>query len=70
MSSCNMWTKHGFSCINIRQVPREMLKTVAEARHTAPCSTFSNVSGYRCEADCRSGGRKFDPGPVPYFHGD
>ena len=26
-----------------------------------------NVSGYRCEADCRSRGREFDPGPVPYF---
>ena len=26
-----------------------------------------NVSGYRCEADCRPKGREFDPGPVPYF---
>ena len=25
---------------------------------------------YRCEADCRSRGREFDPGPVPYFRGD
>ena len=24
--------KHGFSCINIRQVPREVLKTVARGR--------------------------------------
>ena len=24
--------KHGFSCINIRQVPREVLKTVAGGR--------------------------------------
>ena len=24
--------KHGFSCINIRQVPREVLKTEAEGR--------------------------------------
>ena len=26
-----------------------------------------NVSGYRWESDCRSRGREFDPGPVPYF---
>ena len=29
-----------------------------------------NMSGNRCESDCRSRGRKFDPGSVPYFHGD
>ena len=28
------------------------------------------VSGNRCESDCRSRGREFDPGPVPYFRGD
>ena len=27
-----MHFKHGFSCINIRQVPREVLKTEAEGR--------------------------------------
>ena len=26
--------------------------------------------GYRCMFDCRSRGREFDPGPVPYFRGD
>ena len=26
----NIGIKHGFSCINIRQVPREVLKTEAE----------------------------------------
>ena len=30
----------------------------------------SNVSGYRYVSDCRSRGREFDPGPVPYFRGD
>ena len=35
-----------------------------------PRSAVGNVSGYRCEADCRSRGREFDPGPVPYFRGD
>ena len=33
-------------------------------------SAVSNVSGYRCESDCRSRGHEFDPGPVPYFRGD
>ena len=35
-----------------------------------PRSAVGNVSGYRCESDCRSRGREFDPGPVPYFRGD
>ena len=35
-----------------------------------PHSAVSNVSGYRCLSDCRSRGREFDPGPVPYFRGD
>ena len=33
-------------------------------------STVGNVSGNRCEADCRSRGHELDPGPIPYFHGD
>ena len=33
--------------------------------HTAVC----NVAGNRCDSDCRSGGREFDPGPVPYLRG-
>ena len=33
-------------------------------------SAVSNVSGNRCESDCRSRGLEFDPGPVPYFRGD
>ena len=28
------------------------------------------TSDYRCESDCRSRGREFDPGQVPYFPGD
>ena len=35
--------------------------------HTGPCSAVGNVSGNRYESDCRSRGREFDPGPVPYF---
>ena len=28
------------------------------------------MSGNRCESDCRSRGREFYPGPVPFFRGD
>ena len=35
-----------------------------------PRSAVGNVSGYRWVSDCRSRGREFDPGPVPYFRGD
>ena len=37
---------------------------------TGPRSAVGNLSGYRCVSDCRSRGREFDPGPVPYFRGD
>ena len=33
-------------------------------------SAVGNVSGYRCVSDCRSRGREYDPGLVPYFRGD
>ena len=39
-------------------------------RRTGPRSAVGKVSGYRCETDCRSRGREFDPSPVPYFRGD
>ena len=32
----NIGIKHGFSCSNIRQVPREVLKTEAEGRGFQP----------------------------------
>ena len=35
-----------------------------------PRSAVGNMSGYRCVSDCKSRGREFDPGPVPYFRGD
>ena len=34
---------------------------------TGPRSAVGNVSDCRYKSDCRSRGRKFDPGPVPYF---
>ena len=33
-------------------------------------SAVGNVSDNRCTSDCRSRGREFDPGPVPYVRGD
>ena len=39
-------------------------------KDAGPRSAVSNVSGYRCVSDCRSRGREFDPGPVPYFRGE
>ena len=37
---------------------------------TGPRRAVGNVCGYICVSDCRSRGREFDPGPVPYFRGD
>ena len=37
---------------------------------TGPRSSVGDVSVYRFVSDCRTRGCKFDPGPVPYFHGD
>ena len=31
------------------------------------CSAVGNVSDYRCSSDCRSRGRKLEPGPVHTF---
>ena len=39
-------------------------------QNTGLLSAVSNVSGNRCESDCRSRGREFDPCPVPYFRRD
>ena len=43
---------------------------LTEKESAGPRSAVGNMSGYRCVSDCRSRGRKFDPGPVPYFRGD
>ena len=51
---------------------RDVLNGLADntVDNTGPRSAVGNVSGNRCESDCRSRGREFDPGPVPYFRGD
>ena len=38
--------------------------------YTRPRSAVGNMPGNRCESDCRSKGREFEPGMVPYFRGD
>ena len=45
-------------------------KATYNKTQTEPRSAVGNVSGYRCMSDCRSRGREFDPGPVPYFRVD
>ena len=49
---------------------RFRLKLGKICKNNGPRSAVGNVSGYRCVSDCRSRGREFDPGPVPYFRGD
>ena len=48
-------------------IPRALVLHISNA---GPRSAVGNVSGSRCVSDCRSMGREFDPGPVPYFRGD
>ena len=40
---------------------------LTSTEQTGPRSAVGNVSGNRCEPDCRSRGREFDPGAVPFF---
>ena len=35
--------------------------------YTGPRSAVDNVSGNRCESDCRFRGHELDPGPVPFM---
>ena len=51
---------------NLKQYPLKVYRHLK----TGPRRAIGYVSGNRCESDCRSRGRKFDPGPVPYFRGD
>ena len=39
-------------------------------KFTGPRSAVGNMSGNRCDSDCRSRDREFDPGPVQCFRGD
>ena len=53
--------------------PTSLMHTASQFSHmlsTWPGSTVCNMSGNRCQFDCRPRGGEFDHGPVPYFRGD
>ena len=56
----------------VRQFREALTVSIAQKGlfSTGPGSAVGNVSCNRCESDCRSRGREFDTGSVPYFHGD
>ena len=57
--------------MNISCMPKRSSQTgQTNIRLAGPRSAVGNVSGYRCVSDCRSRGREFNPGLVPYFRGD
>ena len=58
-----------FNLYILYHFPKNLDRTIT-FNSTRPRSAVGNVSGYRCEADCRSRDRELDPGPVPYFRGD
>ena len=78
---CHLWTVHWSylnSCtglLSLVNCSMSVLKLMHMAAVTCglfigctgPCSAVGNVSGNRCESDCRSRGRVFEPSPVPYF---
>ena len=57
-------------CQNLGRLNRKLSEVLTLSNTAGPRSAVGNVSGYRCVSDCRSRGREFDPGPVPYFRGD
>ena len=67
MNRDSRWSKQGACSARATQV---WLAVNHNTSVTGPRSAVGSVSGYRCVSDCRSRGREFDPGSVPYFHGD
>ena len=57
------------TCVSIMLKCISMQNLKKKNTMTGPRSAVGNVSGNRCESDCRYRGREFDPGPVPYFRG-
>ena len=69
MSIQRHWRRHSKSATSSlpdKGTCRE-IDNVYQTNMYGPRSAVGNVSGYRCVSDCRSRGREFDPGPVPYF---
>ena len=54
----------------LKQVCIIRFYTNKKQRLTGLRTAVGNVFSNRWESDCRSRGHKFDPGPVPYFHGE
>ena len=65
---CLTWDQ--FKRLRVRASPASLYCVLEQDTSIPPRSAVGNVSGYRCVSDCRSRGREFDPGPVPYFRGD
>ena len=47
-----------------------LLGAGSSQEETGSRNAVGHVSDNRCRSDCRSWGREFDFGPVPYFRGD
>ena len=59
--------KHIFRKQNNAKTHLSEVKLFAFQYNTGPRSAVGNVSGNRCESDCRSRGREFDPGQSHTF---
>ena len=66
--------KFGINAVEVPCADKVILNLITRNIHiyicSGPRSAVGNMSGYRCESDCKSRGREFDPGPVPNFRGD
>ena len=64
-------TSHSLLSVKFCQVKEENRtlesNQIPEEKYTGPLSAVGNVSGYRCESDCRSRGCEFDPCSVHTF---
>ena len=65
-----LWYSFNSACWEIFHAFCRLLIFLKSTFLTGPRSAVGNVSGNRCESDCRSRGREFDHSPVPYFHGE
>ena len=68
MESRNKELEDKFSEVNLKHKFAYFSKS--QPITTRPRSAVGNMSGNRCESDCRYWGREFDCSPVPYFRGD
>ena len=67
---CNAMSLSAFVIVIFPDHSHLLFLTVFTFVTTGPRSAVGNVSCYRYMSDCRSRGRKFDPGLVPFFRGD